>query len=370
MTKDTESLKQSITKKRKPKGKIREKDYVSTGSTMVNMGISGHPDRGFAKGKYYLIPGGSGSGKTWLTLNVLAEAAVNPEFDGYDFVHDIPEEGALMDIAHYFGKKCADRIQPPKGTKESPEYSSTVEEFYDKLAARFEAGKPFIYLLDSQDTLDAKDDLTKEKKLRRLRERAAKLGKEPPEEPGSYGTARAKLHSTKLRAVCNNLRKSGSILIIISQSRQAINAGPGDKDTRGGGNALTFYATIELWLKQAGHVKKRVRGKDRKIGTYMKVRVKKNRVSGKDRSVVVPILYDSGIDDVGSMIDWLLLEGGLKKGQGGKIKFPELGIEGTREELVEQIENDGRQQEVKMAVTALWADIENESKLTRKPRYQ
>ena len=86
--------------------------------------------------------------------------------------------------------------------------------------------------------------------------------------------------------------------------------------------------------------------------------------------MVVPILYDSGIDDVGSMIDWLLLEGGLKKGQGGKIKFDALGIEGTREELVEQIETDGRQSEVKMALTELWNQIEQESKLTRKPRYQ
>lgn len=369
MPKDTDALKRLITRK-KPKGRIKDKDYVSTGSTMVNMGISGHPDRGFAKGKYYLIPGASGSGKTWITLNVLAEAAVNPEFDGYEFVHDIPEEGALMDIGHYFGRKCADRIVPPKGTKEKPEYSSTVEEFYDNLANRFESGKRFIYVLDSQDTLDAKDDLVKEGKQRRAREKAARLGKKPPEEAGTFGTARAKLHSTRLRAVCNGLRKSGSILVIVSQSRQAINAGPGDKDTRGGGNALTFYATIELWLKKAGFVTKRVRGKDRKVGTYMKVRIKKNRVSGKDRSVMVPILYDSGIDDVGSMIDWLLLEGGLKKGQGGKIDFKELGIDGTREELVEQVETDGRQSEVKMAVTELWNLIENESKLTRKPRYQ
>ena len=79
MKKKTKQYKKAILKKKKVV-KLTAKDFVSTGSTLLNLACTGFPDRGFAKGYYYFIVGDSESGKTWLALTCLAEASINKNF--------------------------------------------------------------------------------------------------------------------------------------------------------------------------------------------------------------------------------------------------------------------------------------------------
>src|SRR2546423_5801296 len=76
---------------------------LSSGSTLLNLACTDHPDLGFFKGAYYYLVGDSVSGKTWLSLSCFAEACCNDAFHDYRLIFDDVEGGALMDIRRYFG---------------------------------------------------------------------------------------------------------------------------------------------------------------------------------------------------------------------------------------------------------------------------
>src|SRR5258708_7874258 len=145
--------------KNKPvKQGVNYKDGISTGSTMLNLATTGRTAVGFLPGHYYLFVGDSGSGKTFLCLTCMAEATLNPFYDEYRFIFDNAENGALMDMERFYGKKMAGRLEPPGGNRDNPKYSGTVEEFYYHVDNAFKRGDPFIYVLDSMDALTSEDE--------------------------------------------------------------------------------------------------------------------------------------------------------------------------------------------------------------------
>lgn len=352
-----EEIKEELLKK--PNKKPLE--YVSTGSTMLNLAISGNPNHGFAKGRYYRFVGDSASGKTFLSLTCLAEAAINPAFKDYRFIYDDVEGGAMMDIARFFGKSVAERLEPPALRKNEPVFSQTIEEFYFHIDDALNEKRPFIYVLDSMDGLDSKEDSEKFE----AQKKAHRKGKDAA---GSYGTGKAKVNSSYIRRVCARLRKNGSILIVISQTRDNLGFGF-EKKTNAGGKALKFYACLEMWSSVAGHIKKNVKGKDRELGTFCQVRVKKNRVTGRDRTVVVPIYHSIGIDDLGSCVDYLVEEKHWAKKKGVGINAPELQIQGSRDKIIRHIEKKGLEKDVRAIVSDVWDEIESGCVIKRKPRY-
>jgi RecA/RadA recombinase len=359
-----EELKKRIRQatKRKKKSAIRTRDLLSSGSTSLNLACTDRYQGAFGKGHYYYFVGDSSSGKTWLGLSLFAEATLNPSFDDYRLIYDNAEDGALMDLKHYFGSAVVDRLEPPGGydDEQRPVSSEFVEEFYYHLDDAFSAG-PFIYVLDSMDALDSIDD---EEKFRELK-KAHEQGK--TDVSGSYGLSKPKLNSTNIRRVVRRLAKTKSILVIISQTRDYI--GPGFKSkTRGGGRALEFYSTLEIWTSVAGEIWKTVRGKKRQIGTTVKCRIKKNRVTGKDRIVHVPIYHSFGVDDIGSCIDYLVAEKQWKKSK-QSIIAPDFEFQGRRENLITQIENESGERKLARLTGKVWREIEEACEIKRKPRY-
>lgn len=360
---DTDQLKAALkrTKKKQPE---RAEDYLSTGSTLLNLAITGNPLWGFKKGHYYGLVGQSSSGKTFLARTCLAEAAINPAFADYDFIDDDIERGALMDFARFFGPKMAARVRPPRGTRAKPEYSVTIDDLYFHLDDAFKRGKPFIYICDSIDSLTS----GYEQKKFQERKSAARKGTKAK---GDYGDGKAKTNSSSLRALMGRLAETGSILLIINQTRDNIDAGMfGDKETRSGGRSLEFYATCELWGRVGARIKRRVRGKDRVIGVKARIRVKKNRIEGREWTVEVPIYRTYGIDDLGSLVNFLISEEHWKGDRDGvKVTAPEYEFEGKIEDLVRKIEEQGLEGDLKMLVKEVWDDIERECFVHRKSRY-
>lgn len=341
---------------------IKRDDLLSTGSTLLNMAMSGRPTGGHYKGCYTLFIGDSGSGKTIFALTTLAEAANNPHFAEYELIHDDVEHGNLFDIVKLFGEKLADRLRPPAlDTKGSPKPSRTIEDFYFNAHNALDEGKPIIYVLDSHDALGSKQEDDKFKINRKKWSKGKEL-------EGSYGDGKAKFNSEHLRGLVRRFEKTKSILVIICQTRELLNAGPfQESKTRAGGKALRFYAHMEVWTSDGGKIKKPVNNKNRTIGNNVIFKIKKNRLTGQLNEIKSAIYWSYGVDDIGSCIDWLIEEKWWKKSQGA-INAGESFGKMSKQKLISKIENEGMK-ELRMELRACWKSIQDAMVLKRKPRY-
>lgn len=340
--------------------KEEPEEGLSTGSTLLNLALTGNPRKGFLTGHYFLLVGDSSSGKTFTSMSCFAEAARNPAFKNYRFIYDNVEDGMLMDVERLFGQGVAERLLPPSGTPDDPRFSETIEDFAYHLDDLAKKDKPFVYVLDSMDGLESHD----EQKKFEEQKKAYRAGKDAA---GSYGDGKAKKNSSLLRKAIKGLRKTGSILIIICQTRDNL-TGYGPSKIRSGGRALRFYATTEIWTSVAGQIKKTIRGKERKVGIQVGIQTQKNRITGKLAEVQITIYPSYGIDDIGSCIDFLCSEGWWKKIKGtGNISAGKFGTV-SREKLVRMFEGQGFKG-LRKEVAACWRTIEEESALKRSPRY-
>ena len=351
---DLEEVK-SMLRGDKQKPEEGSSEFLSSGSSLLNLATSGRVEGAFAAGHYFLIVGDSTSGKTWLGMSVFAEASIDSRFDDYRLIYDSGEEGALMNVERFFGERAADRIEwfePP---------SETVEEFYFNVDDALRDDRPFVYVQDSQDSLSSKAeqegfDAAKKK---------TRAGKKPD---GSFGDGKAKIHSSRLRKLMGPLKQKKSILIILNQTRASFDMFA--SSSYSGGYALKFYATLQLWCTVKGQIVKTVRGKKIQQGINAKIRVKKNRQTGRDRVVEIPIYHSHGIDDVGSCVNYLVDEGVWKGGEGKCIATglgPEFG--GRIEKVVKKIEEDELEEDLRELVQRTWDEVEEACAVKRKKRY-
>jgi hypothetical protein len=156
---------------------------------------------------------------------------------------------------------------------------------------------------------------------------------------------------------------------LITQTRDNIGFGSKfDPKTYSGGKALKFWATLQIWFAVRSHMKKTVMGKERELGIVARARVKKNRIDGKDRTIDFKIYHSHGIDDIGSCVDWLVEEGHWGEVR-GKITVPEFDFEGTDDKLIQKIEEEGREEELRQLVGNVWITIEDACAVKRKSRY-
>lgn len=365
---------------------IPKEDFVGAGSYELNLACSGHTSGAIPKGTYIIIIGDTDSGKTWVANNIFAEAAHNSNFENYRLISDRPERGVRFDVAYFFGQKTADRIEPPRRDKNGEEiHSETVEELFDHLKDAFEVGKPFIYVIDSIDALTTEDDEKKEEEERKARRKDKKKKKagsdadaamnDEPKVSGSYGVAAAKKISRRIKRICSKLAKTGSIFIVINQTRDNIGFGAKFKPkVRAGGNALIFYARLQMWMSVKEKIKKKVKGKSRKVGTVSKVEIKRNSFTGKERTIELRIDNSVGIDRIGSSIHYLVEEGHWEGGWNREhtkfmVTAPEFDFDGEKEDLAQLIIEKDREKDLRWLVGHVWKGIEKACQLKRKRYY-
>lgn len=343
---------------------LSPKSAVSTGSTLLNLACTDNPHLGFTKGAYYYLVGDSTSGKTFLSLTCFAEATINEHFADYELVFDDVEGGAVMSIERFFGKQVARRMRAPSyDSQDRPVHSTTVESFYYHLRDLIKKGHPFIYVLDSQDALDS---LSADKKFSKQK----KASEEGEMAKGSFGDGKAKYHSENIRWVLSGIRKTKSILIIIGQTRDNIQPFTFEKKTRSGGRALRFYARNEIWTSVGKKIKKAVRGIKRTVGVECIAQIKKNRVTGKERVVTIPIYNSFGIDDVGSCVDYLIQNKHWSKNGDGIYGAEEFNFSGSKGEVIAYVEQNNLERKLRDIVGTVWSEIEQECQLNRKRRYE
>ena len=134
---------------------------------------------------------------------------------------------------------------------------------------------------------------------------------------------------------------------------------------------MKFYAAIEVWSSVVSEIKKTVRGKSRSLGVRSKVQVKKNRITGRNRSVSLPISHSYGVDDIKSCVDFLIEEKHWKGNKTGtRVVAPEFDYSGSVQGLVTKVEDENLEQDLRGITEEVWIDIEDACQSTRKKRYE
>lgn len=350
--------------------RVNPTNYLSSGLTILNLATTNHPDCFIEKGTYDLFVGQSGAGKSFLATQILAEAANNPNFDGYELIYDDVEHGCLFDIEAMFGKKLASRIRAPRIDESGlPICSSTVEDFFFAVDDFQDAHKPFVYILDSMDSLTSSSSDVKFEENKTQRRSDLDKGKETSQLTQGYGDGKAKQISGNLRRVVKRLPDTGSILIIICQVRENI-TGYGPKFVRSGGQALKFFCHEEYWLYNTRNLVRTLDKKERVYGHQAKIVLEKNRITGIKTAVEFPILLGAGISDPDSCLDWLCEEGRVIRParSNGLYRYPALGLELNRDAMIAKMEDDF--EPFKRDITDTWNNILNAISCKRKRKYE
>ena len=333
---------------------VENPSFLSTGCTLLNLANTDNPFHGFRLGRIVNIIGDTHTGKTLLALTMLAEAANNPAFDNYDLVYDDAEAANSFNLEYLFGKKTASRLAEWYVDNDP---SDTVEDWQENLYDMLAGEKPFIYVIDSMDSLTWEDE-------QELIEENLAARKKGNETKSTYGMGKAKRNSQIMRGINDRLEGTKSLLVIISQVRDNIGMSFAKKYTRAGGRALDFYSSHIMWLS----CKQKIKSKSLVIGSNVMAKVSKTKETGKIRDVDFQTYYDYGVDDISSNIEYLLANNVWKK-EKRTIVVPELDLNGTIDKVIGQIEERGLQDTVAELVGETWNEIENSVKLNRASKY-
>jgi len=322
-------------KKVVPKGRA---DLLPTGSTLLNLALSDNAYGGYAKGTLINMVGDSSAGKTFLAWHLFAEMVHDKKFKDYKLIYDDAERKLKLNIYKLFGNGM-DRVE-----RISSDY---MEEFDQNVRKLLKEKQPFVYAIDSFDALTDKAEKAKEE-----------LKRDYPLKP--------RLAAEMFRKICGDLEKQDSLLVVVSQTRDNIGITFGETKTRSGGRALRFHAMQEFWLAVKGHIKR----KGKEVGVSVVGKAKKNHLTGKLRAITFDILYDYGLDNIGSLVDWMVLEGFWKKPE--KLQTIDTGDDFgsiTKDKLVKLIDSEERESELIEIVAECWRKVENEIRTDRRPRY-
>jgi recombination protein RecA len=254
--------------------KAVEIETVSTGSLSLDiaLGVGGLP-----RGRVVEIYGPESSGKTTMTLHVIAEAQKKGGVCAF-----IDAEHALDPVyARKLGVNLDDLLisQPDTG-EQALEITDTL----------VRSGAIDVLVIDSVAALTPRAEID---------------GEMGDNQPG----LQARLMSQALRKLTASISRSHTMVIFINQIRMKIGVMYGSPETTTGGNALKFYASVRLDIRRIGVIKDR----DEIVGNQTRVKVVKNKVAPPFKQVEFDIMYGEGVSKTGELIDLGVKAGVVEK---------------------------------------------------------
>jgi recombination protein RecA len=249
-------------------------EAVSTGSLGLDiaLGVGGLP-----RGRIIEIYGPESSGKTTLTLQVIAEA------------QRLGGVAAFVDAEHALDPAYAAKlgVNTTDLLVSQPDTGEQALEITDMLVR---SGAVDIVVVDSVAALTPKAEIEGE------------MG-------DSHMGLQARLMSQALRKLTGNIKRSNTIVIFINQIRMKIGVMFGNPETTTGGNALKFYASVRLDIRRIGAIK----NGEEVVGNQTRVKVVKNKVAPPFREAEFEIMYGAGISRNGEIIDIGVAQGLVEK---------------------------------------------------------
>lgn len=350
------------------RSKITEDRLIPSGVTMINCGCSDNPFGAFVMGSINTIPGKSSSGKTELMLNMLATCAKNKRFDDYELIDDDAEHSMNFDLEYLF-PPLVGRLKAPRYDGDVPIFSKTIQNFEANILSYCKGKKPFIYILDSLDSLSSTEEMEREwaNALKNMKDKESLRDIQQ-----TYNTEKAKKINEILRMVNSYINKSDSALFIIQQTKQNMNkTGMFDVDwVTSGGEAPFFYSFHRLYLNTGAKITDESRGIKHQIGGTTHCQIIKNKLTGKKRKdgIDFNIYDDFGIDDIDSCIDFLKRTGEFYM-EGSYMVAPGISNQKMyRKDLISFIEKENAETELQKIVGKVWNEIEDDIRLKDRKR--
>ena len=288
-------------------------EAISTGSLGLDiaLGIGGLP-----KGRVIEVYGPESSGKTTLTLHVVAEAQKKGGIC------------AFVDAEHALDPAYARKlgVDVDELLISQPDTGEQALEIADTLVR---SGAIDVLVIDSVAALTPRAELEGE------------MG-------DIHVGLQARLMSQALRKLTGSISKSGCMVIFINQIRMKIGVMFGSPETTSGGNALKFYASVRLDIRRIGALKDR----DEIVGNQTRVKVVKNKVAPPFKVVEFDIMYGHGISKMGELLD-LGVKAGVVEKSGSWFSCGDQRIGQGRENAKEFLmENPDIAEEIEAAVRA------------------
>ena len=249
-------------------------ETISTGSLSLDIALGAG---GLPLGRVVEIYGPESSGKTTLTLEVIAQA----QRDG--------KVCAFVDAEHALDPIYAEKlgVNINELLVSQPDTGEQALEICDMLTR---SGAVDVIVVDSVAALTPKAEIEGD------------MG-------DSHMGLQARMLSQAMRKLTGNLKKSNTMLIFINQIRMKIGVMFGNPETTTGGNALKFYASVRLDIRRIGAVK----NGDEIVGNETRVKVVKNKVAPPFKQAEFQILYGQGINSLGELIELGVKNGFVEK---------------------------------------------------------
>lgn len=255
-------------------------EWVSSGSTLLDLAISNRPNGGFPVGRIVELQGMEASGKSLIMAHVLA----NTQKKGGLAVY-IDTENALSDeFLSAIGVDVKNMLYVPLETIE--DIFEAVENIIETIR-KSSKDRLVTIVIDSVSAA------------------TTKIEQDADYDKDGWATSKAILMSKAMRKITNVIGKQRVLLLCASQLREKMGVMFGDKYTTSGGKALGFHASCRIRLKGIGKLKKGKGATEEIVGVQTEAQVIKNRMGPPFRKATFDIYFSSGIDDLNSWLELL-----------------------------------------------------------------